>query len=222
MRDAISLTISSFLLASFATPKIQSPSIMSTRLTDIPAERIEQSILLVRGHKVLLDADLATLYGVTTFNLNKAVKRNIDRFPGDFMFQLTVKEAGSLRFQIGMSKPQGRGGRRYLPYVFTEQGVAMLSSVLRSKRAIQANIEIMRSFVRLRQFLAAHRKLAEKLAEVEHKIGTQEEQIQMIFEAIRQLMKPPEPKRRNIGFLVEERAARYGRRKNARAKLPAE
>lgn len=107
MRDAVSPTNTSFLLASFAAPKIQSPAIMSTRLTDLPAERIERSILLIRGHKVLLDADLAVLYGVTTFNLNKAVRRNIDRFPGDFMFQLTVVEAGSLRFQIGMSKPEG-------------------------------------------------------------------------------------------------------------------
>jgi hypothetical protein len=222
MRDAISLTNPSFLLASSAASKIELLPIMSKWLTDFPPERIEQSILLIRGHKVLPDADLAVLYGVTTFNLNKAVKRNIDRFPGDFMFQLTAEEAGALRFQIGMSKPEGRGGRRYLPYVFTEQGVAMLSSVLRSKRAIQVNIEIMRSFVRLRQFLAAHKKLAEKLAEVERKIGTHEEQIQMIFEAIRQLMKPPEPKKRNIGFLVKERAARYGQSKDARAKPPAE
>lgn len=113
--------------------------------SDVPIERIENAILFIRGHKVMLDRDLAALYGVTTFNLNKAVKRNTDRFPEDFMFQLTAEEAGTLRFQIGMSKGKGRGGRRYLPYVFTEQGVAMLSSVLRSKRAVQVNVEIMRA-----------------------------------------------------------------------------
>src|SRR5438270_11850698 len=118
-------------------------------------ERIEQAIVLIRGQKVLLDRDLAKLYGVTTFNLNKAVKRNIDRFPEDFMFRLTKDEAEALRFQFGMSKPTGRGGRRYPPYAFTEQGVAMLSSVLRSPRAVRLNIEIMRAVVRLRQLLAS-------------------------------------------------------------------
>ncbi len=174
----------------------------------IPAERIEASILLIRGHKVMLDADLAKLYGVTTFNLNKAVKRNIDRFPEDFMFQLTTNEAGALRFQIGMSKPRGRGGRRYLPYVFTEQGVAMLSGVLHSKRAIQVNVEIMRTFVRLRQLLASNAQLARKLEALEKKYDAQ---FKVVFDAIRQLMTPPEPKKRNIGFLVKERAAKYGR-----------
>ena len=101
----------------------------------VPRERIEQTILLIRGHRVMLDADLAKLYGVTTFNLNKAVKRNSDRFPEDFMFRLSAQETAALTFQIGISKPRGRGGRRNAPYVFTEQGVAMLSSVLRSKRA---------------------------------------------------------------------------------------
>jgi hypothetical protein len=108
----------------------------------VPRERIEQTILLIRGHRVMLDADLAKLYGVTTFNLNKAVRRNVDRFPDDFMFRLSEQEAAALTFQIGISKPRGRGGRRYAPDVFTEQGVAMLSSVLRSKRAIQVNIAI--------------------------------------------------------------------------------
>ena len=102
----------------------------------IPVEVVKGKIYLVRGQKVLLDSDLAEMYGVETFNLNKAVKRNIDRFPEDFMFQLTPEEAGPLKFQIGISKPEGRGGRRYLPYVFTEQGVPMLSSVLNSKRAV--------------------------------------------------------------------------------------
>ena len=124
---------------------------------------IERRIYLIRKQKVMLDSDLAELYGVETFNLNKAVKRNIDRFPDDFMFQLSQEEAESLRFQIGMSKVSGRGGRRYLPYAFTEQGVAMLSSVLNSKRAVQVNIAIMRAFVKLRELLATHKDLAQKL-----------------------------------------------------------
>ena len=142
---------------------------------------------------------------------NLSSRRNIDRFPEEFMFRLTAEEVGALRFEFGMSKREGRGGRRYWPYVFTEQGVAMLSSVLRSKRAIQVNIAIMRAFVRLRQLLATNKELAEKLTDLERKIGTHDEQIQAIFEAIRQLMTPPEPKKRKIGFLVRERAARYGR-----------
>jgi hypothetical protein len=173
---------------------------------------IAKLILSVRGYKVMLDADLARLYGVTTANLNKAVKRNIKRFPGDFVFQLDMEEASTLRFQSGIAKSAGRGGRRYLPYVFTEQGVAMLSSVLRSRRAVEVNIEIMRTFVRLRQLLSANRELAQKLAQLEGKIGVHDEQIQAIFNAIRQLMAPPETKKRKIGFLVEEKAAVYGRR----------
>ena len=156
----------------------------------------------------MLDSDLAELYGVTTFNLNKAVRRNMDRFPQDFMFQLTADETRVLRFQIGMSKPKGRGGRRYLPYVFTEQGVAMLSSVLRSKRAVRVNVEIMRTFVRLRQMLSSHADLARKLETLEKKYDAQ---FKVVFDAIRQLMTPPEPKKQKIGFLVKERAARYGR-----------
>jgi ORF6N domain len=151
----------------------------------ILSERIERSIFFVRGHKVMLDRDLAVLYGVTTFNLNKAVKRNADRFPEDFMFQLTAKEAGTLRFQIGMSKGRGRGGRRYLPYVFTEQGVAMLSGVLRSKRAVKVNVEIMRAFVRLRRMLASNEDLARKLAALEKKYDSQ---FRVVFEAIRELI----------------------------------
>ncbi len=175
--------------------------------SDVPIERIESAILFVRGHKVMLDSDLAALYGVTTFNLNKAVKRNTDRFPEDFMFQLTAEEASSLRFQIGMSKAKGRGGRRYLPYVFTEQGVAMLSSVLRSKRAVRVNVEIMRAFVRLRRMLASNEELARKLAVLEKKYDSQ---FRVVFEAIRELMASPTPKRRKIGFLVSETAAKYG------------
>jgi hypothetical protein len=178
------------------------------RRSVVPIERIESAIFLVRGHKVMVDRDLAALYGVTTFNLNKAVKRNADRFPEDFMFQLTAEEADALRFQVGMSKGKGRGGRRYLPYVFTEQGVATLSSVLRSKRAVQVNIEIVRAFVRLRRMLASNEDLARKLAALEKKYDAQ---FKVVFDAIRELMAPPVPKKRKIGFLVKERAARYGR-----------
>jgi hypothetical protein len=166
----------------------------------VRVDRIERSILLIRGHKVMLDADLAKLYGVTTFNLNKAVKRNIGRFPKDFMFRLTADEAGALRFQIGMSKPKGRGGRRYLPYVFTEQGVAMLSSVLNSEWATQVNIAIMRAFVKLRETLALHKELAKQLEALERKIIHHDAQIQSIFDAIRRLTAPPEKPKSRIGF----------------------
>jgi hypothetical protein len=161
----------------------------------IPPERIENAILLIRGQQVLLDADLAELYAVETKNLIKAVKRNIDRFPPDFMFQLTKEEYESLRFQFGTSK--GRGGRRYPPYAFTEQGVAMLSSVLRSKRAVDVNVEVMRAFVRLRKLLLSHADLARKLDELEQKYDSQ---FKVVFEAIRQLMQPPARPRKQIGF----------------------
>ena len=165
----------------------------------IPQELIERKILLIRGHKVMLDSDLATLYGVATSNLNKAVKRNTDRFPADFMYQLTAEESKSLIFQFGISKI-GRGGRRHLPYAFTEQGVAMLSSVLRSRRAIQVNIAIMRTFVKLKNVIATNKELAYKLAKLEHRIEKHDEAIQGIFEAIRQLMAVPETPKRRIGF----------------------
>ena len=155
----------------------------------------------------MLDADLAGLYGVTTKRLNEQVRRNRSRFPEDFMFQLTSTEAASLRSQIATSN-KGRGGRRYAPYAFTEQGVAMLSTVLNSERAIQVNIEIMRAFVHLRQMLASNAQLARKLNALEKKYDAQ---FRVVFDAIRELMAPPEPKKRKIGFLVKERAARYGR-----------
>jgi phage regulator Rha-like protein len=170
----------------------------------IPQEIIEKKIYLIRGQKVMLDSDLAELYGVETSNLNKSVNRNSDRFPQDFMFQLMKKEADSLRFQIGMSKKEGRGGRRYLPYVFTEQGVAMLSSVLRSKRAIHVNIAIMRVFVKLKEILSSHKELAGKLSELENKIERHDGEIKLIFDAIRQLMSPPETNKRKIGFGRED------------------
>jgi hypothetical protein len=177
----------------------------------IPAERIERSILLIRGQKVMLDSDLAELYGVETKNLNKAVKRNLDRFPDDFLFQLTAEEAEALRFQSGTSTSGGRGGRRYLPNAFTEQGVAMLSSVLRSNRAVQVNIAIIRAFVRLRELLGSHKDLAAKLAKLEKKFGEHDEKFQLVFEAIRQLMAPPPaPKKRRIGFAADSAGAATG------------
>ncbi len=176
--------------------------------TTFPTERIERSILLIRGRKVLLDVHLAALYGVTTKRLNEQVRRNRARFPEDFMFQLTAKEVACLRSQFATSN-KGRGGRRYAPYAFTEQGVAMLSTVLNSERAIQVNIEIMRAFVRLRQMLTSNAQLARKVADLEKKYDAQ---FKVVFDAIRQLMTPPESKKRKIGFLVEEKAASYGRR----------
>ncbi len=172
---------------------------MATVQTLIPRERIERAILLIRGHKVMLDADLAELYDVETKALNRAVKRNQERFPEDFMFQLTPEEFANLRLQFGTSRVviSSWGGRRYRPRVFTEQGVAMLSSVLRSRRAVDVNIEIMRAFVRLRQMLAAHKELARRLDELEEKYDAQ---FKGVFDAIRRLMSPAAPKRRRIGF----------------------
>jgi replication fork clamp-binding protein CrfC len=162
---------------------------------------IESRIYLIRAQKVLLDRDLAALYQVTTGNFNKAVQRNRKRFPEDFMFQLTRKEDEVLRFQFGISN-EGRGGRRYLPYAFTEQGIAMLSSVLRSERAIEVNIAIMRTFVRLRQLLATHEELARRLEQLEWRQNEQGHQIEAVFETIQHLVEAPvdeQPKRR-IGF----------------------
>ena len=170
----------------------------------VPVQLIERRIYLIRGQKVMLDSDLAELYQVKTFNLNKAVKRNLDRFPDDFMFQLTQDEAESLRFQIGISKPEGRGGRRYLPYAFTEQGVAMLSSVLNSKRAIQVNIAIMRAFVKLREILATHKDVAHKLEEIERTQKEHGANINAIWKAIQRLLEPPEKPKRTIGFHADE------------------
>jgi hypothetical protein len=161
----------------------------------IPSSRIEDAILNLRGQRVLLDADLAALYGVETKAFNRAVKRNLSRFPADFMFRLTKEETATLRCQIGTSND--RGGRRYLPYAFTEQGVAMLSSVLRSSRAVRVNIGIMRAFVRLRQMLQTNAELARKLALLERKCDTR---FKAVFEAIRELMAPPVRPKRTIGF----------------------
>ena len=161
-------------------------------------EVIEQKIFVIRGHNVIIDRDLASLYGVETKTLNRAVRRNIRRFPDDFMFQLTRNEMQHMRCHFGTSS---WGGRRYRPYVFTEQGVAMLSSVLHSERAIQVNIVIMRAFVKLRKILSTHKELVEKLIELERRVENHDTEIQAIFEAIRQLMKPPvEKPKRKIGF----------------------
>jgi hypothetical protein len=164
----------------------------------IPVEIIEKKILLLRGEKVMLDADLAELYAVPTKRLNEQVRRNLRRFPSDFMFQLTAEEAGFLRSQIATSR---RGGRRYLPYAFTEQGVAMLSSVLNSERAIEVNILIMRAFVRLREMIASHKDLAKRLDDLEKKYDAQ---FKVVFDAIRELMRPPAKSKRKIGFRREE------------------
>ena len=161
----------------------------------VPIAEIERAILVLRGHKVLLDTDLATLYGVEVKVLNQAVKRNLERFPADFMFQLTEEEAANLRSQIVTSSSWG--GRRYLPFAFTEQGVAMLSSVLRSPRAIKVNIEIMRAFVRLRRLLEGNADLASKIEAMEEKYDAQ---FKVVFDAIYELMTPPEQPQRVIGF----------------------
>jgi hypothetical protein len=161
----------------------------------VPAERIETMIHILRGEKVILDAEIAALYGVETKILIKAMKRNLNRFPEDFMFQLSPEETSNLRFQIGTSSSWG--GRRYLPYAFTEQGVAMLSSVLRSERAAQVNVEIMRAFVRLRQMASVQKELARKLDALEQRY---DEQFKVVFDALRELMMPPETGGKAIGF----------------------
>jgi len=176
--------------------------------TLVPIERIASKIYLIRGLKVMLDRDLAELYGVETGMLNRAVKRNADRFPEDFMFQITGEEAEFLRCQNGTSK-SGRGGRRYLPYAFSEQGVAMLSSVLNSKCAIEVNIAIMRAFVQLRKMIDSHSELSRKLSDLERKLGDHDEHNQTIFEAIHQLVAPPDTPKKKIGFTIKEKQARY-------------
>lgn len=180
-------------------PSIKKPLSQELALRDV----VERRILLVHGQKVLLDGHLASLYGVETRALIQAVKRNRQRFPADFMFQLSADEQESLRSQIVISSGDGelasRGGRRYLPYVFTEQGVAMLSSVLKSERAVAVNIAIMRTFVRLRQILATHKELAERLLSLERKY---DQRFKVVFDALRQLIQPPpDPPKRPIGFL---------------------
>jgi hypothetical protein len=186
---------------------------MAAKRELVAVGRIAQSIHLVRGQKVMLDSDLAALYAVPTGHLNRAVKRNLGRFPRDFMFRVTPAEARILKCQIGISS---WGGRRRYPYVFTEQGVAMLSSVLKSERAVNVNIAIMRAFVKLRETLESNRKVARKLAELEKQVGKHDQEIAAIIDAIRQLMAPPEKPRREIGFHVREQTPRYRARSRRR------
>lgn len=194
----------------------------------IPASRIAQSIYVLRGQKVILDWELAHLYGVAAKVLNQAVKRNRERFPSDFMFQFTAKETAYLKSQYVISGEQRAAdqlilknwsqsvtssrkhrGQVYRPYAFTEQGVAMLSSVLRSERAVKVNIAIMRAFVKLRETLDTNRELARRFDQLEQRVGKHDEEIAAIIDAIRQLMAPPEKPRRQIGFHVRETVPRY-------------
>jgi hypothetical protein len=180
-------------------PKSQSPA---TALA-FPIEIIERRIYLIRGQKVMLDSDLAGLYQVPTKALNQAVKRNLSRFPADFMFQLTTRELENWRSQIVTTNPAAKMGLRRPPYAFTEHGVAMLSSVLNSERAVQVNIVIMRAFIKLREMLATHKDLARKLDELEKKYQAHDVQIKAVFEAIRKLIEQPAPPRRRIGFATD-------------------
>ncbi len=171
----------------------------------IPEEILMNKIFLLRNQKVMLDRDLAELYGVTTGNLNKAVKRNIERFPKDFMFQLSEKEFNSLIFQIGISNPirkSGRGGTRKLPFAFTEQGVAMLSGVLTSERAVKVNIQIMRIYSKMRELMTTHKDLIIKVNELENTIGNHDKSIKQLFDYLRQFIKHQEVPRKRIGFKV--------------------
>jgi len=186
---------------------------MAAKRELIPVSRIAQSIHLLRGQKVMLDSDLAALYEVPTGHLNRAVKRNLARFPSDFMFRTNRKEVHILKCQFGISS---WGGRRRYPYAFTEQGVAMLSSVLNSPRAVKVNIAIMRAFVKLRETVESHRELGHKFAELQRRVGKHDEEIAAIIDAIRQLMAPPERARREIGFHVRAKPARYRTQKNRR------
>lgn len=171
-----------------------------TTVPVIPTMSATSKIHLIRGKRVMLDADLAQLYGVKTKALNLAVRRNLERFPDDFMFRLTQEEADSLRFQFETSK-KGRGGRRYLPYAFTQEGVAMLSSVLHSPRAVQANIQIMRAFIKLREMVATNELVRQKIEDLERKYKKHDKQFKAVFEALRELLEPAKtPKKKPIGF----------------------
>jgi hypothetical protein len=172
----------------------------------IPIKRIARAIFMFRDQRVMLDSDLAALYGVPTGHLNRAVKRNARRFPPDFMFQLKSEELANLKCQFGISS---WGGRRGHPYAFTEQGVAMLSSILNSARAVKVNIAIMRAFVKLRETLDNNRELGRKFVELQQRVGKHDEEIAAIIDAIRRLMAPPIKPRREIGFHVREKTPRY-------------
>ena len=181
----------------------EKPSLSLSRQPTLPAELIARRIYLIRGQKVMLASDLAELYEVPTSRLNEAVKRNRDRFPEDFMFQVAKDEAESLTSQIAISRP-GHGGRRHLPYAFTEHGVAMLSSVLNSERAVAMNILIIRAFVKLREILATHKDLARKIEELELRQEVQASHIANIYKIVKSLTsRPRAPRRRPIGFLTD-------------------
>ena len=173
---------------------------MSQNTSLIPADRIERAILLIRGEKVMLDSDLAAIYGVTTKALNQAVKRNVSRFPEDFMFQLTVDEVANLNRSQFVTGSQKHRDPRFPPYAFTEHGALMLANVLNSERAAQTSVLVVRAFVRLRQLLSSNAELARKLETMEKKYDAQ---FKVVFDAIRQLMSPTETKRKEIGFHVK-------------------
>lgn len=185
---------------------------MSSKNSVVPVESIEQCILSLRGYRVMLDSDLAGIYGVTTKRLNEQVRRNLERFPEDFMFQLTAEETESLRSHFATSN-SGRGGRRYLPYVFTEHGAVMLANVLKSPTAIQASIQVVRAFVRLRQMVIEHSELSRRLDELEAKYDAH---FKVVFAALRKLMQPPATKQRRVGFRVESSAEGRTRLKGKR------
>src|SRR2546422_11758708 len=177
-------------------------------------ERVHSLILIIRGQRVMLDSDLARIFGVTTIRLNEQFRRNRKRFPGDFAFQLTLQEFANLRSQIAISS--SHGGRRYLPWVFTEHGAIMLASVLNNPVAIEASVRVVRAFVYLREQLSANKQLAHKLAELDGRVGRHDQAIKDLFETIRQLIESTSDKqpRREIGFHIRERAVRYRIRHN--------
>lgn len=177
--------------------------------TIVPVERIEKSIYMIRGQKVILDSDLATIYGIPTFRFNEAVKRNRDRFPDDFMFQLTREEIEILISQNAISKP-GRGGRRTLPYVFTEHGAVMAANILKSPLAVQMSVIVVRAFIKMREMLVSHKDLERKLAALEKK---HDKQFKVVFDAIRALMREEEKPKKKIGFEVKEPKAKYGKKR---------
>lgn len=174
----------------------------------IPVERVEHAILVLRGRRVILDSDLAALYGVTVSRFNEQVKRNAARFPVDFAFQLTRDEYETLRSQIAISKTDRRGGRRYMPYAFTEHGAVMAASVLNSPRAIEMSVDVVRAFVRLRALITSHQQLAARLAELEGKIASHDKSILALFSAVRSLMAAPEKSTRRIGFQARSKDRR--------------
>jgi ORF6N domain len=189
---------------------------MRDRNAIVPLDYVESLIRFMRGRRVILDADLARLYGVTTARLNEQVKRNHERFPADFMFTLSRQEFAALISQIATSK--GRGGRRKLPHAFTEHGAIMAANVLNSGRAIEVSVYVVRAFVRLREMMMSNREVAAKLDALDRKVAGHDEAIRSLVQAIRQLMDspPPAPRRRSIGFRVEEPRPVYGRPRRAR------